>query len=393
MNKHYFHTAFLFVLMFSLACNAPRKALLRGDYDSAFEKSFQKLRKSNKKDKHIITFESAFEKALQRDLSRIKQLNVEGQPDRFIEINQIYQKISAKQIKVKVAQPLYIKSEKRNAKFSELDAIGLIAESKEKAAAFLYAEAENLLKTNRKYDARKAYDNLMLIKSYFNYYKNTEKLLEEAHFKGTNFVYYTVKNTSPIALPEQFIDDLTEKNIMNLNSTWVQYHSKKSSDINYDYEVTTRVDDILISGNNISERQYTETKEIEDGWEYMLDSRGNVMKDSLGNDIKRPKKIKVSCKINETRQAKTIRMAGKVQYYNLNSKQLEGTFPVVADHNFENFYANALGDLRAVKNETKNLLNRKPLPFPDNVSMIIACGQTYKTTVNKLLLDNAPIIR
>jgi hypothetical protein len=393
MTKFLNKAIFLIFSGIILSCNAPRKALLNGNYDLAYEKSFNKLRQTNKKDKHILTFESAYNKALQRDLERIKQLKLEGQPDRFIEINRIYQSISARQIKAKIVQPLIIKSEKRNADIKEIDVIGLMAESKEKAAAFLYAEAENLLKNNNKFEARKAYDNLKLIKSYFNYYKETDKLLDEAHFKGTSFVYYTLKNNSPIQLPETFIEDLTEKNINNLNTFWIQYHTNKNINIKYDYEVITRIDDILISGNELNERQYNETKSIEDGWEYVLDSRGNVMKDSLGNDIKQPKIVKVNCNIRESRQFKTIRIAGKVQYFNQTTAQLEGSFPVMADHSFENYYANAFGDLRALKPETKKLINAKPLPYPDNVSMIIACGQTYKNTVNKLLSDNAQLIR
>ena len=43
---------------------------------------------------------------------------------------------------------------------------------------------------------------------------------------------------------------------------------------------------IDISPEQINEKQIIREKVIKDGFDYVLDKRGNVAKDSLGNDIK-----------------------------------------------------------------------------------------------------------
>ena len=43
-----------------------------------------------------------------------------------------------------------------------------------------------------------------------------------------------------------------------------------------------RLTNIEVSPEQIKEREYEDTKEIEDGFEYVLDGNGNVAKDSSG---------------------------------------------------------------------------------------------------------------
>lgn len=376
------------------ACMSAQKALNKGKYDVAISKSLKKLQRKKNNDKMILILESAFAKANAQDLERIKALNMEGQPDRFIEINEIYKQIGYRQTRTNPLLPLYISSENRKALFDFIETSTLISESKNKAAEFLYAEANQLMQSNRMADSRKAYDNYRIIKEkYFNTYKDIDSKMRDAHIKGTTYVYYTVLNKTRYDLPKKFMRDLTERNIGDLNSFWVVYHSNRSDNINYDYEVATQVDEIIISPDGMNERTYTETKQIEDGWEYVLDERGNVVKDDQGNDVKRPKIVTVSCNVREFRQFKTVRINAHLQYYNNHTNQIDKSIPATADHSFENRYAQINGDIRALKEETKALANSRPMPYPNNGDMIQACSQTLKQTVNKALDDNRSVIQ
>lgn len=376
------------------ACMSAQKALNKGKYDVAISKSLKKLQRKKNNDKMILILESAFAKANAQDLERIKALNMEGQPDRFIEINEIYKQIGYRQTRTNPLLPLYISSENRKALFDFIETSTLISESKNKAAEFLYAEANQLMQSNRMADSRKAYDNYRIIKEkYFNTYKDIDAKMRDAHIKGTTYVYYTVLNKTRYDLPKKFMRDLTERNIGDLNSFWVVYHSNRSDNINYDYEVATQVDEIIISPDGMNERTYTETKQIEDGWEYVLDERGNVVKDDQGNDVKRPKIVTVSCNVREFRQFKTVRINAHLQYYNNHTNQIDKSIPATADHSFENRYAQINGDIRALKEETKALANSRPMPYPNNGDMIQACSQTLKQTVNKALDDNRSVIQ
>ncbi|HPH19648.1 MAG TPA: hypothetical protein PLE32_12750 [Haliscomenobacter sp.] len=49
--------------------------------------------------------------------------------------------------------------------------------------------------------------------------------------------------------------------------------------------------DVQVSPGTMRERQYEEQNQIQDGWVYEYDTRGNVKKDTAGNDIKYPNKV------------------------------------------------------------------------------------------------------
>ena len=54
-------------------------------------------------------------------------------------------------------------------------------------------------------------------------------------------------------------------------------------------------------------------KDVEDGFTYQLDKKGNVMKDSLGNDIKTKKYKTLQCALIETIQSKACRIDGDIE--------------------------------------------------------------------------------
>ena len=74
----------------------------------------------------------------------------------------------------------------------------------------------------------------------------------------------------------------------------------------------------------VKENNYSETKEIEDGFDYELDANGNVKKDTAGNDIKIIKYKTIRCNVKELHQFKTARISGTIDYLdNYNNKLLK----------------------------------------------------------------------
>ena len=70
------------------------------------------------------------------------------------------------------------------------------------------------------------------------------------------------------------------------------------------------------------------------------------MKDSLGNDIKIDKIIKVRARYFDTIQSKSSQILGEVVYIDLNTNQVFKTFPIDSGFVFENIYATFRGDQR-----------------------------------------------
>ena len=139
--------------------------------------------------------------------------------------------------------------------------------------------------------------------------------------------------------------------------------------------------------------QYTETKEIEDGFEYVFDENGNVKKDSLGNDIKIPKYKTISCNVVEFFQRKTAIISGQLEYYDNRTQKLIKAEPITAQSVFENAYATANGNLNALKPETRKKLNLKPVPFPTDEAMVLQAGETLKKMTRDILVKNKNLFK
>ena len=55
--------------------------------------------------------------------------------------------------------------------------------------------------------------------------------------------------------------------------------------IMYDYAVMVKLNSIMVSPDETKDTDEVFNKRISDGFEYVLDANGNVMKDTAGNDI------------------------------------------------------------------------------------------------------------
>ena len=119
----------------------------------------------------------------------------------------------------------------------------------------------------------------------------------------------------------------------------------------------------IISPERILEKENVKEKNIKDGYTYQLDDNGNVMKDSLGNDIKIDKIVKILAKTKEFSQSKSAKVIAEVRYYD-NKKNLIEKFPLESEFWFRNIYLEFSGDKRVLSKKDKRLLKGGFLPFP-----------------------------
>lgn len=121
---------------------------------------------------------------------------------------------------------------------------------------------------------------------------------------GLAYVLVQAKNQTGMPLPPGYEDELKKLNINELNRKWSIYETREAQNGSYDYIVSMNVKRIDASPERLDENRYVDKKTIQDGWEYVLDKNGNVMKDSLGNDIKNPKYRTIFCEVIERIQQK-----------------------------------------------------------------------------------------
>lgn len=381
---------YLLVSTLIFGCTSSRKLMQSGNYDAAIYKSVRKLSK-RKKDKEVIVLEQAYKKANERDMEQVNFLKKEGNPDNWDQLYAVYSNMSRRQNSIKPLLPLMVKSENRNAVFEFKNYDDELIQSKQKAADFLYTRALSLLEKKTKMDARKAYSDLQTVKNYYPNYKDVDAQISKAITMGTSYVIFKMKNNTGVPLPPSFQDELTKISMAELNNNWLQYHVSEIKDLNYDYTILVNMKNINVSPEAVKELQYVETKEVPDGFQYILDKKGNVQKDSAGNDLKLPKTKMVSCNVIEIYQNKKAIISGTLDFISNSTGQLLKTDPITSENFFEFRSATAMGDTNILKPETKAKLGKRPGPFPPDFDMILAAGQTLKGMVKDIIWANKGI--
>ncbi|MBE9510474.1 MAG: hypothetical protein IMY71_06315 [Bacteroidetes bacterium] len=377
----------LAIILVITSCVSSKKQLQKGNYDVAIEKSVKKLMKKQDDKDEILILDKAYNIANEQDLSRVKYLKLESNPDRWDEILNHYLRLKNRQTLVRTVLPL--KMPRRTIDYEYFDYDREIVEAKHNAAEFFFAHGQKLMGNSNKESYRKAYYEFRKVKEYWGDYQNIDQLLNESHYLGMSRVLVTVENKTHLKLSEEFKQDLLAINHAALNSEWVEYHTRHlNDDINYDFLVYISLKIINVSPELVKEKDYIEKKKVEDGFDYALDQNGNVMKDTAGNDIKISKYKTLQCTVIETVQQKSVNIVGDVEIIQTNPEKLTKKDPIGAETYFEHLSARTIGDVGALTSDTRKLVELDPVPFPDDVSLIMQCSETLKLAIRDILRRN-----
>ena len=181
--------------------------------------------------------------------------------------------------------------------------------AKRKAADYFWNHANELMEKGDKESYRQAHYEFQKAKEYAGNISNINQLIKEAHWEGISRVFVSFENKTQLNLPDQFKNDLMDFGITDYNSEWVEFHTTNpNNNIYYDYFIIINLKKIEVTPEQVLQKDRMESKDIEDGWEYVLDENGNVVKDSEGNDVKVPKKLTISCTLIETHQYKAANL-------------------------------------------------------------------------------------
>lgn len=383
----------LFALAIFFGCSSPEKLLQRSDYDTLIEKSIKGLIRNPNNEEDAAMLDKAYKLANERDLDRVKYLKTEGNPDSWDEMFRLYEALKYRQNSVKRVLPLKINGQTVQYPFVDYDTE--IAAAKRKAAEYFNAHGRKLMENKDKQSYRQAYYELTKAKSYSgDSYRDLDQLISEARYLGTSRVLVELVNKTIINLPQEFSDGLIAINANEMNTEWVEYYTRKSDkSIAYDYFIDIVLQNILVSPDGIREKDYIEKKTVDNGFEYVLDSRGNVMKDSAGNDIKIKKYKEIQCTVIESFQFKDCSITGEIEFLLAKPETLLKKQPIAASTHFEHVSARGIGDLNALSPEKKALVELKPIPFPPDFQMIIDCTQALKQSIHEALQYNRSILQ
>ncbi|MEZ4802839.1 MAG: hypothetical protein R2797_08695 [Gelidibacter sp.] len=362
------------------------KALHSGNYDQAIEDALRKL--ENNKDKErkqdfVIMLEDAYYKAVNRDMNTINHLKKEGNPENYRNIYERYLDMNERQEAIKAVLPLKIGGKILNLKFNDYSDDIIV--SRNNLVDYMYDKGLALLESDNKQKSREAYEVFKYIERIYPNYENTRDLIEEAHERGIDFVIVTIENQTNQIIPQRLEDDLLNFNTYGLNQFWTVYHANEDFNIDYDYAMKLQLKRINISADELHEKQLLKEKQIVDGWKYQLDSAGNVVKDSLGNDIKIDNIINVRARYFEFNQFKSTQVVANVIYVDLKHNQTLDAFPIDSEFVFENRYATVRGDKRALDRNELALLDNRQVFFPSDAQMVFDTGEDLKGKLKSIL--------
>ncbi|XRE44867.1 hypothetical protein ACIVBQ_003071 [Tenacibaculum discolor] len=369
------------------------KALNTGNYDKAISLSIEKLAKNKTKEKnqpHVLMLQEAFRKAADRDLDRISFLEKEQNPENFETIYTLYQRLKNRQERIKPLLPLRILSSGRNAKFKLVNYTDRILTAKENYAGYLYENGVALLNEGdrNKINYRRAFDELRHLDKISPNYRDTRNLIEEAHAKGIDYVHVSVRNRTEQIIPRRLERDLLAIDTYGLNDLWTQYHAKKDRNIRYDFDLELDFRDIIISPEQVHEKEVIKERRIKDGFKYLRDNSGNYVKDSLGNKIKVDKFKRIRCTFYQFTQFKSSKVTGVVKYIDNRTNQLLQRFPIQSEFVFEHIYADYDGDRRALDKSFIDLLDETSVEFPSNEQMVYDTGTDLKQKLKHIITRN-----
>lgn len=368
-----------------ISCTSIEKLVDSGQYDKAIYFSTNKLSgaKVNKAE-YVKGLETAFNKATDRDMAFVEKLKNEGNPESWETILSVYATISNRQESIRPLLPLTDENGKK-ANFLFVNTNDLEKEAKEQTINFLYSSAKDFLQearsTKNRIPARKAYDALLRLKNYSARFMDVPQLEREARELGITKILVNVQNYSQAVFPAGLEDEILRLGFRDLDREWQKFDAYPERNREYDLGITLVLSNVQVSPGAVSEKSFSEKKEIPDGFQYLLDEKGNVKKDTAGNDIKLPKNKVIEAQILEVFQSKSAGLSGRLEVVDLHTKGVRESRDINTVAIFENRAASFKGDERALTEDTKKRLGNRPAVFPTDAVLLLEAARKLRPLV------------
>jgi hypothetical protein len=236
---------------------------------------------------------------------------------------------------------------------------------------------------------RQAYAEFSRAREYVGDYEGIDQMMQESRYLGISRAYVTLKNYSATKFPESFEKEMVALDLPRLNSEWVEYYTTlPGNDTQIDYLVNINMRSVSVSPDQQFQRDSLVKATVEDGFDYVKDARGNVLKDSLGNDVKVKKYKDLQCALIQTFQVKECIIEGDVEILSLDPEKTIKKEPIGATSNFEHVSARAIGDAGALSAEQKKLLQSQIIAFPTDLDMVLMCTENLKRAIRGFMETN-----
>ena len=382
----------VFLLTIILAgCGSSKKQLQKGNYAAAIDKAVKELRKDRDDVKQIEILDQSYRVANEQDNERVRFLKMEGKPNNWDAIYLTYKSLNDRQSYVRTVLPLNLNG--RTIDYPYIDYMPEMVNAKRKAADFYYGHGNELMKNNMKDSYRQAFGEFLRAKEYVGDYEGIDAKIMEAKYLGMSRAFVSIQNNSILKFPKEFEDDLLALDLPSLNNEWVEYHTVNlNADTQYDYFINVNVRNIAVSPDQTMQRDTVVRRDVEDGFSYKLDARGNVMRDTSGNDIKIKKYKSLQCALIETIQTKECQITGDIEILQVNPNKVLKKDPLGATSGFQHISSRGLGDLQALTPDQLARTKTQTVPFPTDIEMVVRCSEALKQAIRNAMNSNRRFI-
>lgn len=367
----------LCVSLLLASCASVDKMLERGDYDGMINLAVNKLSGKKKKEDYVIALEKGFEKITRNDMARIQSMQTSNRAEDWEEIIRIAENIDRRQSRIDPLLPL-VSENGYHAKFNFVRTDQILTEANTTLLNLYEKRLVELVSSARKGSkgsAREAYSLLGRMRNISSDYIRPE-LRNEMHELGLNHIQVQIENKSRAFLPVGLEDELLSADFSRMGESWDRFYRPGTMDVDPDFYITLSILDIYITPDEIAERSTNFTKDIVDGWEYVLDHNGNVAKDSMGNDIKRDRIVRVNATVVEILQNKRALVRTRLDIINARSSEQICVENIEVEEIFSFAARNIFGDVRALEPGLRQRI--LPVPFPSESALLWDAFQGLK---------------
>ncbi len=367
------------------SCASADKMLDHGDYDGLINLAVRKLAGKKKKEAYVMALEEGVQKVTQRDMAHIEALRVTNSAESWEDIVYIARKIQNRQERIAPLLPL-ISENGYKAQFTFVRTEQIISEAKTTAVSLFEKRLVDMVSSARKgnkYAAREAYNMIDHIRSISTEKSYRQELKDEMWNLGINKILVSVENSSNMFMPIGYEEELLAMDYGRIGSSWDRFYTHFNEDEEFDYHVIMKILDIQVGRDEWIERHIPFTREITDGWEYVLDKKGNVAKDSLGNDITKDRIVHVHATVVELVQSKNALVQTRIEIINVNNGARTLSKRIEIEDNFTHISRNILGDERALDPGQRHRI--LPVSFPSDANLIWDAFQGLKPKLHSEL--------
>ncbi len=384
MKTLYIYPVLLILLLG--ACASPQRFYEKGKYTKAVEEALELVRKGKAEEGDIRTLELAFNQMNTRDINQLEKLLSSPSPDRWEDLLSVADRIDDRQEWVKPYLPITYPRSGQQVSLRLYPLRDLIPQARIKAAdrrIVLGEQALELAELGDKKAAREAYGHFDKSLFYRPGDANTRRLQDRAETLSYSLMRLQIDNQARAFLPGGYRLQLEETFTSSVDHRWLRILPDGAPCRDCDLETIIVLMDVDVSPDGIEERKWKERNSVEDGFRYALDDRGNVRKDSNGNDIKITVYKEVWAEVFETRQFKAARLEGMMEVRDLRTGRVLRRIPVAAETQFRAESVWFQGDKRALDHKTVKRLKNHPVPYPDEQNILADAADLFRQEVGR----------